>query len=64
MPSKIEGLVLAAKSLPDVPAWKGRGPDGLELMSPLEIENIVVEGLTMRARARKTLMDRELVFQL
>jgi hypothetical protein len=64
MPTRIAGLVAAEKSLIDVPAWVNRGADGLEFSVPLEIDGVTVEALTLRGRARKSLADRELAFQL
>jgi hypothetical protein len=64
MPTKIAGLIAAEKDLIDVPAWNERGADGLDLSAPLEIDGVVVEGLTLRGRTRKPLQDRELIFQL
>jgi hypothetical protein len=52
MPTKIEGLVAAHKSLLDVPAWTERGADGLDLSAPLEVDGVVVEALTLRGRAQ------------
>jgi hypothetical protein len=64
MPTKIEGLVLAEKSLLDVPAWMSRGTDGLDFSVPLEVDGVTVEAITLRGRARKPLPDREVIFQL
>jgi hypothetical protein len=64
MPTKIEGLVLAKKTLLDTPAWIVRGADVLDFSAPLEVDGVTVEALTLRGRARKPLPDRELVFQL
>src|SRR5262249_55601498 len=64
MPNKIAGLVLAEKSLLDVPVWTVRGADALEFSAPLEVDGVTVEALTLRGRARKPLPDREVVFQL
>lgn len=63
-PTRIQGLVLAEKLLSDVPAWRERGADGLEFSAPLEIDGVTVEALTLRGRARKSLADREVIFQL
>jgi hypothetical protein len=64
MPTKIEGLVAADKALIDVPAWIERAADDLELSAPLEVKGVTIEGLTLRGRARKSLADREVIFQL
>jgi hypothetical protein len=64
MPTKLESLVYAEKTISNVPAWVGRGPDGLEFTTPLEIDGVVLEALSLRGRARKSLADREVVFQL
>ncbi len=64
VPTKLASLVAAKKLLVDVPVWGERGADGLEFSSPLEIEGVIVEGLTLRGRARKPLADKEVAFQL
>jgi hypothetical protein len=61
----LPALVAADKELAGEPAWRpGRGPDDLEMSVPLEIEGIVIEGLTLRGRVLKSLPDREVAFQL
>lgn len=57
-------LVGTEKELAINPAWFERGPDSLELTAPLEVSGIAVEGLSLRGRARKSLADREVIFQL
>src|SRR5581483_8590567 len=64
MPTSLPALVAAKKSLTSAPTWVERGPMGLELTAPLEIDGVVIEGLSLRGRARKPLQDRELIFQL
>jgi len=64
MPDRIEALIAATKSLSDVPAWVLSGADDLGFTAPLEVDGVTVEGLTLRARARKSLADREVIFQL
>jgi hypothetical protein len=64
MPTRIQGLVAARKSLSSVPSWVEYDPDGLQLRVPLEVDGVVIEGLTLRGRVRKQLENREAVFQL
>jgi hypothetical protein len=64
MPTKLESLVYAEKTISAVPAWVERGPDSLEFTTPLEIDGVVLEALALRGRARKSLADREVIFQL
>jgi hypothetical protein len=64
MPTKIAGLVKAEKKLSGAPAWIGRGVDGLEISTPLEVDGVTVEALTLRGTARKPLADRHVMFQL
>ena len=64
MPATLPSLVQGEKTITAVPAWVERGPDGLEFTSPLEIDGVVLEALTLRGRARKSLADREVIFQL
>lgn len=64
MPTKLQNLVTAGKTLVTAPSWVERGPDGLEFLASMEIDGVVVEGLSLRGRARKSLPDREVVFQL
>jgi hypothetical protein len=64
MPTELPGLISADKLLSIIPAWVERGPDGLEFTAPLEADGVVIEGLNLRGRARKSLIDREVIFQL
>ncbi len=64
MPDKIEGFVASEKTLIDVPAWIARGTDGLEFSASLEMGDVTIQGLTLRGRARRSLADREVAFQL
>ena len=61
----VPALVGAEKELATEPSWRpGRAPDDLELSVPLEIDGVVIEGLTLRGRVLKSLPDREVAFQL
>jgi hypothetical protein len=64
MGDDLPGLVSADKELSVIPAWIERGPDALEFTVPLETSGVVIEGLSLRGRARKSLADREVIFQL
>jgi hypothetical protein len=60
----LPALVGAEKVLAAAPSWVQRGADTLDLTASLEIDDVAVEGLTLRGRARKPLPDREVIFQL
>lgn len=60
----LPALVAAEKSMSSTMDWVERGPDSLEFTVPLEIDDVVIQGLMFRGRTRKSLMDREVVFQL
>lgn len=64
MPANIPKVVLAKKTLVAAPSWVERGSDGLEFVATLESDGVVLEALSLRGRARKSLADREVVFQL
>ena len=65
MEDDLPRLVSAKKELTAIPEWVERGgPDGLGFTVPLELDSVIVEGLTLRARACKSLEDREVIFQL
>jgi len=57
-------LVTVQKALASVPEWIERNADILDFVVPLEAESVVLEGLSLRGRTRKSLADREVVFQL
>jgi hypothetical protein len=64
MPTRLQSLVHAEKTMSVDPAWVGRGPDGLEFTAPLEVDGVVLEALSLRGRARRSLADREVILQL
>jgi hypothetical protein len=64
MSSTLPVLISADKELSVVPTWRARGADDLEFSVPLEVDGVVLEGLTLRGRVRRSLPDREVVFQI
>lgn len=64
MSSDIPLLVAADKLLVSAPAWAERGPDSLEFSAPLEVDGVILQGFSLRGRARKSLSDRNVTFQL
>jgi hypothetical protein len=64
MISSLPSLVCADKVLAATTTWIERGPDTLEFTAPLEANGVAIEGLSFRGRARKSLPDREVIFQL
>jgi len=63
MPSTLRELVDAEKLIAAPAEWSARGRR-LEIVLPLEIDEVVEEGLLFRASALERLPDREVVFQL
>jgi hypothetical protein len=57
-------LVCAKKVLSVIPEWVERGPNVLGFSVALEADGIIIEGLTLRGRACKSMADREVIFQL
>lgn len=64
MSSNLPALVVADKVLGSVPTWVERGPDGLDFTVPLEADDVVIEGLSLRGRVHKSLPDRDVIFQI
>jgi hypothetical protein len=60
----LPALVGAEKVLVVPPAWLERGPGVLEMTAPLEMDGVAIEGLSLRGTARKSLADRQVIFQL
>jgi hypothetical protein len=60
----LPALVRAEKILAAPPAWAERGPDAIDFSASLEVEGITIEGLSLRGRTRKSVIDREVIFQL
>jgi hypothetical protein len=57
-------LVKADKLIAVQPDWTERDSEGLTVISPLQIDDIVVEGLLFRVTAKKRLPEEMLTFQL
>jgi hypothetical protein len=64
MEDDLPRLVGVKKALSVIPTWIERGPNGLGFVTSLEAEGVVIEGLTLRGRACKSMADREVIFQL
>jgi hypothetical protein len=60
----LPALVAAQKDIGAISAWIDRDADAIEFTVSLEANGVVIEGLTLRARGRKSLPDREIIFQL
>src|SRR5437764_15142058 len=60
----LPALVAAQKDICAISAWIERGADGLEFTVSVEENGVVIEGLALRARGRRSLPDREIMFQL
>lgn len=63
MPETLHDLVNADKLIAVPGEWVTRGRR-LEVVLPLEIDEIILEGLLFRATALESMPDREVVFQL
>lgn len=57
-------LVDLEKELAVEPAWVERAADVLEFSSPLESDGVILEGLTLRGTARRSLADRMVMLQM
>ena len=55
MAADLPELVHAVKVLSASPTWVDRGPDAIGFTAPLQIGEVVIEGLTLRGRCRKSL---------
>jgi hypothetical protein len=64
MSSNLPALVASNKLLASAPSWIERGPDCLDFTVPLEADDAVIEGLSLRGRTHKSLIDRDVAFQL
>lgn len=60
----LEYLWLARKRLPAPRNWVEVKPDYLELVSPLDIEEVTIQNLRLRITARKSLPDECITAQL
>jgi hypothetical protein len=61
----LAALVDAPKRLPVSLKWRDRGhQDWLDLVAPLDIDGVTVEGLRLRGTTRETLRDENVMFQL
>lgn len=63
MPSTLHDLVNCEKLIANPTDWARRGRR-LEIVVPLEINEVIEEGLLFRATALERMPDREIVFQL
>lgn len=64
MPTRLPKLVAAKKALAFVPIWAEQTATSLGFLVPLEIDGVVVEGLTLRGKACTRMADREVMFQM
>jgi hypothetical protein len=54
----------AEKTLAIQPSWVARDSEGLEVICPLAIDDVVIEGLQFRATAKKRLPDEVVTMQV
>jgi hypothetical protein len=64
MATDLKKLFESQKSLAARPSWVERDSEGLEVVCPLEIEGVVVEGLQFRATAKKRMPDELVTMQV
>lgn len=57
-------LFEAQKTLAVTPGWQEVASGRLTLVAPLEIDGVTIEGMQLRGRARKNLVDQNVSFQL
>ncbi len=57
-----QGLFLANKSIVTKPRWREPGADNLELVAPLDVDGITVEGFRLRVTASKLYPDENVTF--
>jgi hypothetical protein len=62
--SHLPDLVQIEKELPLSPNWVERAADILEFSTALEANGVILEGLSLRCTARRSLADRQVMFQL
>lgn len=63
-PADLKTLFESDKLIAVQPDWSEQDLEGLTIVSPLQIGDVVVEGLLFRATAKKRLPDEMLTFQL
>jgi len=64
MPSDLQQIFEAKKTLATNPQWVELDSQAIEVVCPLEIDGVVVEGLLFRATARKGLPDELVTAQV
>jgi hypothetical protein len=57
-------LYEAEKTLSVIPGWQEVESGRLTLVAPLDIDGVTIEGMQLRGRARKNLVDENVSFQL
>lgn len=64
MPINFTEVFEAQKALAIAPSWSPRNSEGLEIVCPLSIDGVIIQGLQFRATARVRLPDEMLTFQV
>jgi len=64
MESEFPRLFRATKTLATTPSWEERDSQNLVLLTPLEVDGVVVEGLRLRGAAIRSMQDENVCFQL
>jgi hypothetical protein len=65
MKASVETLVLAPKSFATAPRWTTRSDDDwVNLVAPLDIEGVTVEGLRFRGKAHRFRPEMQVTFRL
>jgi hypothetical protein len=64
MTVELPALFQCEKAIAVAPDWVARDSEALTVVTPLEIDGVVIEGLQFRATARKRLPEEMVTFQL
>lgn len=64
MSEELRNLYEAVKEVSGAPQWIERAPNGLLLVTPLEIQGETIQGLRLRVTTLNFLADRNVCFQL